>query len=87
MVPPMSSYRWAATDGTIHFRGMRIRLQPGQVWDGDDPLVRERPELFSTQPPSICTTGGRGVEQRPVESASKAPGEKRATRRTETLLD
>ena len=77
----MSQFVWAVTDGTVVFNGLRIRLQPGQVWDAADALVKERPQLFSAAPPEICRTGVRGVETRPVEAASKAPGEKRATRR------
>jgi len=46
--------------------GDYVALNRGQAYDTDDPLVRERPDLFD----------------RPVEQATAAPGEKRSTRRT-----
>lgn len=67
---------WAVSDGTVVFRGLRIRLEHGQAWDASDPLVRERPNLFVGYPPMICRTGVKGVE-----AATAAPGEKRQTRR------
>jgi len=42
-----------------------VALRREQAFDADDPLVRERPDLF----------------ERPVEQATAAPGEKRSTRR------
>jgi hypothetical protein len=76
------TYAWAAAECTVHFRGLRIRLERGQAWDASDPLVIERPNLFSVDPPFVCRTGIRGVETAAVESATRAPGEKRGTRRT-----
>lgn len=74
---------WAVSEGTVVYRGLRVRLERGQVWDKSDPLVKDRPQLFSTEPPLVCRTGVRGVEAKPVEAASAVPGEKRATRRAQ----
>jgi len=45
-----------------------VPLRRGDAWDSDDPLVRERPDLF----------------EHPVEQATAAPGEKRSTRRPQS---
>lgn len=52
--------------------GLIVRLIKGQVWDADDPFVKARPQLFTAPDAPI-----RSV----VEQATKAPGEKRETRR------
>ena len=52
--------------------GMIVRLVQGEPWNADDPFVKARPQLFIfTDVPTRST----------VESATKAPGEKRETRR------
>lgn len=50
-----------------------LLLDMGKPFPDDHPLVKARPELFRSTPP--------GVVQEPVEQATAAPGEKRATRR------
>ena len=52
--------------------GLVVRLVKGQVWDADDPFVKTRPQLF------IFT---EAASRSSVEKATKAPGEKRETRR------
>ncbi len=57
--------------------GLKIRLVPGEAWAADDPFVKANPDKFSLEPPTIRRTVARVI----VEQASKAPGEKRATKR------
>lgn len=58
--------------------GLIIRLREGELWAADDPFVKARPDLFGAQPERIRRT----IPAQPViEQASKAPGEKRATKR------
>lgn len=52
--------------------GLIVRLIEGQAWDADDPFVKARPQLFR-----FTETSSRST----VEQATKAPGEKRETRR------
>lgn len=51
--------------------GLVFRLQEGEVWDADDPLVQQHPDLFSKKPTKIRRSG-RGVER-----MTAAPGENR----------
>jgi hypothetical protein len=54
-----------------------VTLVPGEAWAADDPFVKAHPEKFALEPPRIRRTVARQV----IEQASKAPGEKRATKR------
>jgi hypothetical protein len=60
----------------VRWEGGRVRLNPDQQWDADDPFVRARPELFAENPQAPQRTVP------PVERATQAPGERRQTRRT-----
>lgn len=58
--------------------GLIIRTVEGEPWAAGDPFVKARPDLFGDQPERIRRT----VPAMPVvEQASKAPGEKRTTKR------
>jgi len=58
--------------------GIIIRIVEGEPWAAGDPFVKARPDLFGAQPERIRRT----IPYQPViEQASKAPGEKRATKR------
>ena len=57
-------------DGTV------IRLIAGDAWAADDPLVLERPGLFSDEPLVHRTRAAPVVEQ-----ATASPGERRNIRR------
>jgi hypothetical protein len=52
-------------------------IQEGQAWHANHPLVLAHPDAFSDDPPVVFPRGW----DPPVEQASAAPGEKRATRR------
>lgn len=73
--------KYATTTCVVPFQGLRVTLTAGEAWDAEDPLVRSHPTLFSDQPTAVRGTGPSGVTERPVEQATAAPGEKRATRR------
>jgi hypothetical protein len=58
--------------------GLIVRVSEGEPWAASDPFVKAKPELFGAVPKRIRRTV---PFQPPVEQASKAPGEKRTTRR------
>ena len=60
-----------ASTVTANPAGGTIRLREGDVWAENDPLVKARPDLFSTTPVSVHRTVPF------VEQATAAPGEKR----------
>lgn len=57
--------RYVAVPAVVTINGVVHALREGDAYDADDPIVRERPDLFGT----------------PVEEATAAPGAKRSTRR------
>ena len=57
--------------------GMIVRLVEGEPWSASDPFVIARPMFFGTYPERIRRTVPFVAV---IETASKAPGEKRATR-------
>lgn len=62
--------------------GGRARVQKGTHWPADDPVVRVRPELFSTDPRwGLYYSVEPDGYDAPVETATAAPGERRTTRR------
>jgi hypothetical protein len=67
--------------------GARGRVAKGSHWPADDPVVLAHPEVFSTDPRyglnySVEPDGWDAPEgEPPVEQATRAPGEKRQTRR------
>jgi len=56
-----------------NLNGETIIIQPGQVVDANDPILKGRESLFDDFAPSIRKYPGQRVEQ-----ATAAPGEKRA---------
>jgi hypothetical protein len=62
-----------------------VQLHEGEAWVADDPLVKRRPDLFTDTPKIVRTTLTRQQiaerDEAPVEQATRAPGERRATRR------
>lgn len=72
---------YATIDGGTATRdGLTVVLHAGDAWTADDPLVKERPDLFAAEPPAHVvrrTTSGPPV----VEQATAGPGERRNLRR------
>ena len=69
--------------------GQSIRVTMGSHWPAEDPVVRQHPGAFTDDPRYGMSWTGRAPEYMtrppstpgPVEEASAAPGERRATRR------
>ena len=59
--------------------GFIVHIVEGEVWAADDPLVLARPDLFTDSPPVIRRTAPAPA---PIETASKAPGERRSVKRS-----
>lgn len=57
-----------------------VLIRKGEPWSTDSPVVRFKPELFSTEVDRPAPTS-IGPDGSPVEQATAAPGEKRSTRR------
>lgn len=60
--------------------GSNIQLMEGQPWHGDHPLVAAYPDCFADIPPQRLIQGVP-AEDTVIEQATRAPGEKRRTRR------
>jgi hypothetical protein len=63
--------------------GTRVVVPQGSHWPSDDPVVRDRPELFSADPRygMLFSSAPDGYDA-PVEEATAVPGEKRSVRRS-----
>lgn len=74
---------FAKTAAVVAFAGQRIRLNPGEPWDAEDPFVKEHPEMFAEHVRAARSTqDSRGFrEYDEIETATRAPGEKRLGRR------
>lgn len=61
--------------------GQRVRLTLDDPWRDDDPVVKAAPQFFNDEPSNVQTSLGRQSTEAPVEQATAAPGERRATKR------
>lgn len=70
---------------TLVFTPQRCNVVVGQAWHAAHPIVAAHPDLFSDEPPEILPRGWEppSTTEPKVEQATKAPGEKRATRRAD----
>lgn len=70
---------------TLVFAPTRCNVIEGQAWHASHPIVASHPDLFSDEPLEILPRGWEPpAEPEPkVEQATKAPGEKRNTRRAD----
>lgn len=78
--------KYATVSAVVAWSGGKAVLAAGRTTaDDDHPLVKERPDLWTDQEPDAQLAGpARLAAQRgeaPVERATRAPGEKRQTRR------
>ena len=60
-----------------------VVIKRGEAWDADDPIVKANPSLFTADAGKARTTVQRTAKDRPVESSTRAPGEKSRARRVE----
>lgn len=76
---------YAKVSGLVRWSGGSTVLSAGVTTaDDDHPLVLERPDLFTDEAPAAHLASPRppaGDPESPVERATRAPGEKRQTRR------
>ena len=72
----------ALTDSVVG-NGTRhpVIIKRGEAWDADDPIVKANPGLFSTDVAKARSTVMK--PSRPVESSTRAPGEKSRARRVQ----
>ena len=70
----------------VRWSGGTTPLSLGMSADDNHPLVLERPDLFGDEPPGAELKAPKvhKAEEPPVERATRAPGEKRTTRRGDT---
>jgi hypothetical protein len=66
---------YANQTASVSWSGGKTLLKKDQAWDADSGLVRERPDLFTDEPEKVA-----GRQYRPVERATRAPGEMRDVR-------
>jgi hypothetical protein len=70
-------YVYPTSNMVVGYDGGRVHLNTDQVWAGDDPFVKARPELFTSIPANVLRTTAPVV----IEQATAAPGEVRKTAR------
>lgn len=79
---------FARANGHVPVGGTVAHVQKGQHWPPTDPVVRARPDLFSTDPRygMLHTPGheppGWDAPEGAYESATNVPGERRSVRRS-----
>ena len=81
-------YVFARATTTV-FVPQRCTVIAGQVWHAEHPAVLKHPDLFSADPPEVLPRDWEPPApptpppppEPKVEQATKAPGEKRSTRR------
>lgn len=66
---------YAKTSCVVAWSGGTTVLTEGQVWDARADLVKARPDLFADEPATVHGRVDRGAPR--VESATRAPGERR----------
>lgn len=78
---------YAKVSASVTFDGSQMPIRKGTHWAADDPVVAQNPGLFSNDARygMLYTREPEGydapIDESPVEQATAAPGEKRATRR------
>lgn len=66
---------FAATTAVVAHAGLRVRVNAGEVWAADDPVVEQYSDMFSDTPKAVrVSTNQNGWA--PVETTRGAPGEK-----------
>jgi hypothetical protein len=61
--------------------GYTVRVMHGEPWAADDPFVASHPDFFSAECPTNAVR--RTVAPALVETATKAPGERRTVKRAQ----
>jgi hypothetical protein len=89
-MPSKQRYAFARATTLVVDQTGRWSVRAGDVWYADHPFVQVHADLFSDEPVEVKPRGWvppvepEPVEPEPVvEQATKAPGEKRNTRRAD----
>lgn len=69
---PKDAVVYAVAQCGTEVNGVTINLKPGDCWAADDPVVLQHPGLFQTDP-----IPRRSVDAPVVETATRAPGQRR----------
>jgi hypothetical protein len=66
-------------NSTVHVRP-GVLVTRGEAWSADDPIVQDRPDLFTDDPSEVgaLRRSGPATGHPIVESATAEPGEKRS---------
>ena len=75
---------YPVNDATLTLaNGAQATVRRGQHWSAADPVVREKPDAFTTDPRYglAFSTPPAEMADPPVEQATAAPGERRNVRR------
>lgn len=67
--------KYSVFAGVVRYSGGTVVLSRGMSAEDDNPLVKERPDLFTDEPPGAHLRGPAPGSR--VERATRAPGEKR----------
>jgi hypothetical protein len=65
------------TTSVTNAHGVIYRINGGEAWDADDPIVQQHPDLFARHPVKARTSQGWAD----IETMTAKPGEKRRTKR------
>lgn len=76
----MSGIVMALTNATVVHDGVAVNIRKGEAWDAAAPVVAAHRDLFTTDP-ARARGAVRKAADRPVEQATRAPGEKSRARR------
>jgi hypothetical protein len=74
----MAGYVYPTSVCVVGWQGGKLRLNPNDPWHDDHPFVKANPDFFQADPGRAVTS-----PEPPVERATRAPGERRTTRRPE----
>lgn len=75
----MSEIVMALANVTVVHDGVAINIRKGEAWAAKAPVVTAHPDLFTADPGKA--RGATRTPDRPVEAATRAPGEKSRARR------
>lgn len=77
--------KYSKVSGVVHWSGGSLLLHEGLSADDDHPLVLERPDLWVDEMPAATLRTHKPEHTGPpaVERATRAPGERRPTKRTQ----
>lgn len=74
---------FARLNSVLAHAGRRVTVSAGEPWDASDPLVKQYPDVFVPNLPAMRSTVDPRGYRETVERATRAPGERRMTRRAE----